>query len=73
MPHRFQFGEFDDLLDRLAMRLFLTPDRWQEQRLGQNVGAEPRVTRCQQVVDHAHFAEQFAMLKGSRQPGTRHF
>src|SRR5207342_1201707 len=71
MAIAFELHQIDDALDRLAMRDFRTAHVRQEQHLSHRIGADARVTACQQIVEHAHLRKKLAVLEGARKAEPR--
>src|SRR2546430_3182891 len=65
MAIALELDELDDALDRLAVAHFLAPNRPQKQHLGKGIGVNARVAPGQEIVEHRHLREQFAVLEGA--------
>ncbi len=71
MTVAFDLDEFDDPLHGLAVADLLLPHARQKKHLGERRGADARVPAGEQVVEHGHVAEQFAVLERARQAHSR--
>src|SRR5436309_10052431 len=58
-----ELDKFDDLFHRRALAHFLTAHAWQEQQLGERMGAHARVAAGQEILDHRHVGKQLAVLE----------
>src|SRR5262245_14705354 len=71
MAETLELDELDDFLHRRALAHLLAAHTWQEQHLGEWMGAHARMAAGQQVLDHGHVRKQLAMLERARdtEPG----
>ena len=68
MAVALQFDEFDDALNRLAVRYLGAPHARQEQHFGDGIGRDARMPAGQKIFQHAHLREQFAVLERAGEP-----
>ena len=61
-----ELDEIQDLLDVAPVRELLVLRSAEEHRIGDNIGAHPRMARDQEVVKDAHVCKELAVLEGAR-------
>src|SRR5436853_3228530 len=71
MAVALELHELEDALDRLALRALGRARRWQEQRLRDEPGREPRMAADEKVIEHAQMRQHLAVLECARDAGSR--
>src|SRR5262249_55667534 len=71
MAKALELDELDDFFHCGALAHLLSANGGQVQHFGKRVGAHARMTAGQEILDHRHVGEQFAVLKRARDAKPR--